>query len=145
MSKVKIRDSVRRIEDLRFLTGTGNYIDDVVIGGEVVGVVVRSPYAHAKINGFDATDAEALDGVLAVITGAEWAAQNFGPIPTNSAVKENRDGTPISVPDRPCLASERVRYVGEAVAFVVAETLAIARQAVELVDVDYDPLPAVTH
>ncbi|MBT6885887.1 MAG: xanthine dehydrogenase family protein molybdopterin-binding subunit [Rhodospirillaceae bacterium] len=145
MSKVKIRDSVRRIEDLRFLTGTGNYIDDVVIGGEVVGVVVRSPYAHAKINGFDATDAEALDGVLAVITGAEWAAQNFGPIPTNSAVKENRDGTPISVPDRSCLASERVRYVGEAVAFVVAETLAIARQAVELVDVDYDPLPAVTH
>jgi len=145
MNKVHIGESVRRTEDQRFLTGSGTYIDDLNPDGVVHGLVVRAPYAHARINGFDATEARALDGVLLVLTGEDWKALGHGPIPTKSAVKENRDGTPIAVPERPCLAFDRVRYVGEGVAFIVAETLAIAREAAEILEVDYDPLDAVTH
>jgi len=145
MNKVNIRDSVRRTEDIRFVTGRGTYIDDMNVEGQAVGMFVRSPHAHAVIRGFDAQAAEAVDGVVAVLTGADWATLDYGVIPTNSNVKENTDGTPIAVPDRPCLAAERVRYVGEPVAFVIAETLAAARQAAELVEVDYDDLEAVTH
>ena len=145
MNKVSFGDTVRRAEDHRFLTGKGNYIDDITMPGQAHGVVVRSPYAHARINGFDADAARRAPGVLLVVTGADWAAQGFGPIPTKSAVKENRDGTPIAVPDRPCLAHDRVRYVGEGVAFIVAETRDQARDAAELLDVDYAPMDAVTH
>ncbi len=145
MNKVNIRDSVRRTEDFRFTTGQGTYIDDMNADGQAVGMFVRSPHAHAVILGFDTVEAEAVDGVVAILTGVDWATLGFGVIPTNSAVKENADGTPTNVPDRHCLAAERVRYVGEPVAFVIAENIGQARQAVELVNVDYDPLDAVTH
>ena len=145
MSKVKIRESVRRTEDIRFVSGRGTYIDDMNANGQLVGVFVRSPYAHAVINGFDKADALALESVVDVITGADWAELGFGVIPTNSAVKENADGTPIAVPERPCLAASRVRFVGEPVAMVIAETLDAAREARDLVEVDYVPLEAVTH
>ena len=145
MSKVNIRDSVRRTEDIRFVSGQGSYIDDMNADGQLMGVFVRSPHAHAVINGFDKTDALALDGVVDVITGVDWAELGFGVIPTNSAVKENADGTPIAVPERPCLAATRVRFVGEPVAMVIAETMDAAREARELVEVDYAPLDAVTH
>lgn len=145
MNKVNIRDSVRRTEDFRFVTGQGSYIDDMNAAGQAVGVFIRSPHAHAQIKGFDDAQARAIPGVLEIITGADWVALDFGPIPTNSAVRQNADGTPIAVPHRSCLAHERVRYVGEPVAFVVAETLAVARDAAELVNVDYEALDAVTH
>ena len=145
MSKVNIRDSVRRTEDIRFVSGQGSYIDDMNADGQLMGVFVRSPHAHAAINGFDKTDALALDGVVDVITGVDWAELGFGVIPTNSAVKENADGTPIAVPERPCLAAKRVRFVGEPVAMVIAETVDAAREARDLLEVDYMPLDAVTH
>ena len=132
MSKVNIRDSVRRTEDIRFVSGQGSYIDDMNVDGQLIGVFVRSPHAHAAINGFDKADALALDGVVDVITGVDWAELGFGVIPTNSAVKENADGTAIAVPERPCLAATRVRFVGEPVAMVVAETMDAAREAREL-------------
>ena len=145
MNNVNIRDSVRRTEDIRFVSGQGTYIDDMNADGQLVGMFVRSPHAHAAINGFDKTDALALDGVVEVITGADWAKLGFGFIPSNSAVKENTDGTPIAVPERSCLAATRVRFVGEPVAMVIAETLDAAREARDLVEVDYAPLDAVTH
>ncbi len=145
MSKVNIRDSVRRTEDIRFVSGQGSYIDDMNADGQLIGVFVRSPHAHAAISGFDKTDALALHGVVDVITGADWAKLGFGVIPSNSAVKENTDGTPIAVPERPCLAATRVRFVGEPVAMIIAETLDAAREARDLVEVDYATLDAVTH
>lgn len=145
MNKVNIRESVRRTEDIRFVSGRGAYIDDMNADGQAIGVFVRSPHAHAKINGFDAAAARALGGVIKVITGADWAKLGFGVIPTNSAVKENADGAPIAVPSRPCLAADRVRFVGEPVAMVVAETIEQAREARDLIEVDYAPLDAVTH
>ncbi|MEK9722332.1 MAG: xanthine dehydrogenase family protein molybdopterin-binding subunit [Rhodospirillaceae bacterium] len=145
MNKVAIRESVKRSEDVRFLTGRGSYIDDVNAPGQLYAKFVRSPHAHARIASFETAAAAAAPGVVAVLTGADWAKLGYGVIPTNSQVKENTDGSPIAVPPRPCLAAERVRFVGEAVAVVVAETVPAAREAAELVDVDYDPLPAVIH
>ena len=145
MNKVNIRDSVRRTEDARFLSGRGTYIDDMHVSDQLFGFFLRSPHAHAIIHSFDKSKALALAGVVEVITGADWAESGFGVIPTNSAVKENLDGTPIAVPDRPCLASERVRFVGEPVAMVIAETSLVAREAAELVEVDYELLQSVTH
>ena len=145
MGKVNLRDSVRRTEDARFVSGRGTYLDDIHVPDCAIGVFLRSPHAHARISGFEKSKALELKGVLDVITGADWAKLGFGVIPTNSAVKENTDGTPIFVPERPCLAAERVRYVGEPVALVIAETGILAREAAELVEVGYEPLEAVTH
>jgi len=145
MNKVRLGDSLRRFEDQRFLTGTGTYVDDISLPGQTYGLVLRSPHAHADIKAIDTTEAATVDGVLLIITGADWAAEGFGTIPTKSVVKENRDGTPTNVPERPCLAVGRVRYVGEGVAFIVAETMAAAREAAELIDIDYEDLPSVTH
>ena len=145
MENVKIGQSVLRNEDFRFLTGQGTYIDDIRVDGLTHAAFLRSPHAHATINGIDTSAAEALTGVLAVVTGADWKAEGFGPIPTKSAVRENRDGTPMSEPPRHCMAIERARYVGEVVAMAVAETEAIAREALELIDVDYGILDAVTN
>jgi len=143
MDRPRIGDSIPRTEDRRFLTGRGRYIDDITLDGQAVAAVLRSPYAHAVINGIDATDALALAGVLAVVTADDWKKEGFGPIPTKSAVRNNRDGSELAEPPRHCLAMDRARYVGEPVALVVAETQAIALDALELVDVDYAPLDAV--
>ena len=143
MSNVKIGESVKRFEDLRFLTGHGRYIDDINLENQARAVVVRSPYAHATINGIDTSMAEDMGGVLLVVTRDDWQREGFKPIPTKSGVKNNKDGTPLKESDRHCLAIDRVRYVGEPVALVVAETLQQAQAAAEAVDVDYDELPAV--
>jgi carbon-monoxide dehydrogenase large subunit len=143
MSNVKIGDSVKRVEDLRFLTGRGRYIDDINLDGQARAVVVRSPYAHATINAIDTSMAMDMDGVLLIVTRDDWQREGFKPIPTSSGVKNNKDGTPLKQSDRHCLAIDRVRYVGEPVALVVAETMAQAQAAAEAVDVDYDELPAV--
>jgi carbon-monoxide dehydrogenase large subunit len=143
MKKTAIGESVRRHEDLRFLTGKGRYIDDIRLPNQAHAIVLRSPHAHARINGIDAKAALAMPGVLLVVTPDDWKREGFGPIPTKSAVNKKRDGTPLNEPPRHCLAIDKVRHVGEAVALVVAETQNIALDALDAIEVDYEPLPAV--
>lgn len=142
MGRFGAGQAIRRVEDRRFLTGTGRYTDDIVRPGQAVAVVVRSPYAHAVVTGVDASAACGLAGVLGVFTIADLDADGIGGIPCDFAVT-NRDGTRMPLPERPVLARDRVRHVGEPVALVVAETLLAARDAAELVEVDYRPLDAV--
>ncbi len=143
MNKVNIGDSVRRREDFRFLTGNGAYIDDMNLENQAHGAVVRSQHAHADIVSIDTEAAQEMDGVLLIFTWEDWRDAGYGPIPTNSGVRKNKDGSDIKEPDRHCFAMGRVRYVGEPVAFVVAETREKARAAAEAVEVDYNELPAV--
>ncbi len=131
---------LRRFEDARFLTGRGRYVADLDAPGALHGVTLRSPHAHAGIRGIDAAAARAAPGVVAVLTGADLDAAGVKPLPCTSVLASVR---PMVVPDRPVLARGRVRYVGQPVAFVVAEGEAAARDAAELIEVDYDPLPAV--
>ena len=137
-----IGQSVRRVEDQRFLTGQGRYLDDIDFEGQLRARILRSPYAHAEIRGIDVTAAAAVPGVVAVLTGAEVAADGLGDIPPGALVT-NRDGSTNYVPSRPALARERVRFVGEPVALVLAESLEAARDAVEQIVVDYAELPPV--
>lgn len=131
--------SLRRREDRRFLTGQGDYLDDRAATGELFAAVLRSPHAHAAILSIDVSAALALPGVLGVYTAADMP--ELGPLPTSIRVATVEA---LIVPPRLPLARERVRHVGDPVAFVVAESTALAREACELVSVDYDMLPAVT-
>ncbi|MBN9509616.1 MAG: xanthine dehydrogenase family protein molybdopterin-binding subunit [Alphaproteobacteria bacterium] len=133
--------AILRKEDRRFITGRGNYVADLKRPGMTMGVFVRSPHAHAMVRGVDATAALAMPGVLAVLTGADLAADGVGGLPVGWGIT-GKDGLPMKEPPHPALADGKVRYVGDAVAFVVAETLELARQAAESVVVDYDVLPA---
>ena len=133
-----------RIEDQRFLTGQGQYIDDVNLANQAYAAFVRSPHAHARVTSMDTVAAAAMPGVMMVVTGAEWAAQKFGPLPCRSPSKVNRDGTPFKEPARQALANETVRYVGEPLAMVVAATAEQARRAADAVAVDYDTFASVT-
>ena len=144
MTTVEIGQALKRSEDFRLLTGKGKYVDDISLDGEARAVILRSPHAHARIVEIDRAEAAALDGVHLIVTGQDWLAEGFGPIPTRSAVNKNKDGSPLSEPPRHCLAIDRVRYVGEAVALIVADSEKIARDALELIDVTYEELPAVT-
>jgi len=143
MQKFGIGQPVPRTEDARLLTGRGRYTDDVSLPGQTYAVFVRSPHAHADIRGIDADAAREAPGVLAVFTVADLDADGLGPIPCQFALK-SRDGSPYKTTPRPALARGRVRHVGDPVAVVVAETLNQARDAAELVMVDYDDLPSVT-
>ena len=131
--------SLRRFEDERFLTGRGRYIEDIDLPGQVWMHVVRSPHAHARLNGIDAAEARAMPGVLGVYTAADLAA--LGPLPCMVLLPSD---PPMATPPRHALAKDRVRHVGDPVAFVVAESRDAARTAAETVLVDYDPLPSVT-
>ncbi len=142
MGEFAIGQSVPRFEDPRLIRGGGRYIDDIVLPGMAFGCVVRSPHAHANIRAIDPAKAKAAPGVLAVITGADWAASGFGDLPVPDGLQRS-DGSPMSRPRYPALARDRVRFVGDPVAFVVAETRAQAMDAAELVAVDYAPLPAI--
>ncbi len=137
----QIGRSLRRLEDARFLTGAGRYLDDIDLPGMLYAAVVRSPHAHAIIEHIDAGPARATPGVHGVFTAADLAADKLGPIPCTAQVPTV---APMIVPLRFALAAERVRHVGDPVAFVVAETASIARDAADLVDVRYEPLQAVT-
>jgi carbon-monoxide dehydrogenase large subunit len=137
-----IGQAVPREEDPRLLKGKGRYVDDVRVQGEARGFVLRSPHAHAAILKIDAASAKASPGVLAVLTGDDLKARGLGTL-RHSLPRKKADGSPAFVTPQPLLAQERVRYVGEPVAFIVAETLNQAKDAAELVMVDYDPLPAV--
>ena len=129
--------SLRRLEDARFLTGQGRYVDDIVVADCLWGHVLRSPHAHALIKGIDVSQASSLPGVRAVYTHTDLAAEGLGHMPCLAAVK------PMIVPPRPALADGRVRHVGDPVAFVVADSADIAREAAELIEVDYEALDAV--
>ena len=142
MKQFGIGQPVRRVEDQRFITGRGNYVDDVNRHRQAHAFMQRSPHAHARIRTFDTAAALSAPGVLAVYTGEDLAHDRLGTIPCLSAVT-NRDQSPSVLPPHPAIARERVRHVGDTVAMVVAESAAAARDAAELIAVDYEPLPAV--
>lgn len=133
----------RRFEDSRLLAGNGAYLDDLPAADTLRGVVARSPHAHAKIARIDTTAARAIPGVALILTAADLDADGIRPIPALSAVKI--DGTPVKIAPPPfeLLARDKVRHVGDAVAFVVAESEAIALEAVEALEIDYEELPPI--
>ncbi|MDP2032771.1 MAG: xanthine dehydrogenase family protein molybdopterin-binding subunit, partial [Polaromonas sp.] len=137
-----IGTSVRRKEDYRFLTGGGQYTDDITLANQSYAVFVRSPHAHAKINSINTAAAKAAPGVLAVITAADWQAAGLGDLMSHPGLKL-RDGSPMFKPRYPVLADTHVRFIGDTVAFIVADTLAQAQDATELMQVDYEELPSV--
>src|ERR1700754_4885633 len=124
--------SVRRVEDLQLITGASTYVGNLALDGVLHAAFVRSPLAHARILGIDTAEAKAAPGVVAVFTAADLG------LPAHHGLMVVNPDLP-----RPPLATDRVRFVGEAVAIVIGETKAAAVDAVELVEVDYDPLPAV--
>src|SRR5947208_11670324 len=140
MNQPHIGRSLRRLEDDRFLTGQGRYVDDIDLPGQLHGIVLRSPYGHAAIEAIDTAAARAMPGVQGVFTAAELEADGIGPLPCIAQVATL---APIIVPPRRALARDRVRHVGDPVAFIVAETSEQARDAAERVAVAYRPLPAV--
>ena len=142
MQKFGIGQAATRYEDNRLLSGTGRYVEDVNIEGQCYAAFVRSPHAHATITAIDTTEASSLPGVLGIYTVDDLKADGIGDIPC-MAPAANKDGSSCVMPPRPALASGRVRYVGDAVAVVIAETRSKALDAAEAVWVDYDLLPAV--
>jgi carbon-monoxide dehydrogenase large subunit len=142
MSATGIGASVRRKEDQRFITGKGHYTDDIARPGQAYAYFLRSPHAHAKIGRIDTTAAKAKPGVLAVLTGAELADDKIGNLICGWMVN-SKDGSPMNMAPHPAIANGKVNHVGDAVAVVVAETLAQARDAAEAIKVDYQVLPAV--
>jgi carbon-monoxide dehydrogenase large subunit len=135
--------AVRRKEDFRFITGKGQYTDDISRPGETRAVFVRSPHAHAKIKAVDTSTASKMPGVLAVLTGAELAVDKVGNLICGWMI-HSKDGSPMKMAPHPAIAAGKACYVGDPVAVVVAETPAQARDAVEQVKVDYEVLTAVT-
>ncbi len=137
-----IGQPVPRSEDPVLLRGEGRYSDDVRLPGQAYAVMVRSHHAHGVIQGID-TAARSMPGVLAIYTAADLAAGGIGPLPPRQ-VMNNRDGTPMLSPVRYALATDKVRHVGDAVAVVIAETVAAAKDAAEAVIIEIEPLPAVS-
>jgi len=131
----------RRVEDARLLKGAGRYLDDFVLPRQAYAAFVRSPHGHADIRSIDTSAAAAMPGVFGVFTGDDLAKAGIGNVPCMAPLK-NRDGSTVKTPDRPALARGRVRFAGEAVVLVVADTPENARDAAEAVAIDYAPLPA---
>ncbi len=142
MGEFAIGQPVPRFEDPRLVKGSGRYVADMVFPGMAFGYVLRSPHAHARIRSIDTAKAKAAPGVLAVLTGADYKAAGFGDLPVPGGLKR-RDGVPGYRPRYPALVEDRVRMIGDYVAFVVAETYYQAVDASELIEVDYEPLPAI--
>src|SRR5215831_11623424 len=143
MLKFGVGQPVRRFEDVRLLTGKRRYQDDANLPGQLYAVFLRSPHAHAVIKSIDTTVAAAAPGVKAVYTGADYAADRLA-MPKAAMPRKKADGSPMFAPQRPALVVDRARYVGDQVAMIIAETLAQAKDAAELVEIDYEPLLAVT-
>jgi len=142
MGEFAIGQPVPRFEDPRLVKGHGRYIADMTFPGMAFGYVLRSPHAHARIRKIDTAKAKAAPGVLAVITGADYKAAGFGDLPVPGGLKR-RGGTPGYRPRYPALVEDRVRMIGDYVAFVVADTYYQAVDAAELVEVDYEAQPAI--
>ena len=143
LTKFGVGQPVSRMEDPTLLRGQGRYTDDQNLPGQAYAVMVRSKIAHGILKGIDAKAALAMPGVLAILTYADIAAAGFGPMKCGMNIPQ-RDGSPMKTPPRHSLAKDRVRYVGEAVACVVAETAVQAKDAAEAVELDIEELPAVT-
>ena len=141
MEKFGKSQSVKRVEDIRFLTGEGRYVDDIAPDGALHAYFVRSSQAHGDISAIDLDDARAADGVVAVYTQADLEAAGIDATMAFSTVK-NRDGSDGAAPVRPFLAKDRVRHVGEAIACVVATSLDAAKDAGEMIWAEIDDLPA---
>jgi carbon-monoxide dehydrogenase large subunit len=141
--KFALGQAVPRTEDPRLLTGRGRYTDDFVLPRLAHAYVLRSPHAHSRIRSVDIRAATQMPGVLSVLTGEDWAAEEFG-APRPIIPRQRRDGSPMFVPPRPALAKDRAMLVGDPVAFVVAESVDLAKDAAERIAVEYEPLPAVT-
>jgi carbon-monoxide dehydrogenase large subunit len=142
MGEFAIGQPVPRFEDPRLVKGAGRYVADMVFPGMAFGYVLRSPHAHARIRSIDTSNAKAAPGVLAVLTSVDYKAAGFGDLPVPGGL-QRRDGAPGYRPRYPALAEDRVRMIGDYVAFVVAETNYQAADAAELIHVDYEPLPAI--
>lgn len=143
MQKFGVGQPVRRKEDDSLVRGKGRYTDDLQLPGQLNAWIVRSPHAHGVIRNIDTAAARAMPGVRGVWTGADLAAADYQPFSVGMPLK-NRDGSPLLQTNRQALMTDRVRYVGDPVAFVVADTVAQARDAAEAVELDIAPLPAVT-
>jgi len=143
MGEYALGQAVPRFEDPRLLRGGGRYLDDIVLPNMAHGYVFRSPHAHAKITSLDVSAAREADGVLLVLTGEDWAASGYGDLPTAKG-RKRRDGTPMYRPHFPALVRDRVRYVGDPIVFIVAETLAQAMEAADLIEIEFEALPAIT-
>jgi carbon-monoxide dehydrogenase large subunit len=143
VQKFAVGQPVPRTEDPVLVQGRGRYADDVSLPGQAYAVMVRSRHAHGVIRGIDVAAARAVPGVLAVYTGADLAAAGYGTLKCIVPLK-NRDGTPMRKPPRPALAMDKVRFVGDPVTCVIAETALAAKDAAEAVSLDIEPLPAVT-
>jgi aerobic carbon-monoxide dehydrogenase large subunit len=143
MGEFAIGQGVSRFEDPRLIRGGGRYVDDIKFPGMAHAVVLRSPHAHAKIKSIDTKAAKAAPSVLAVLIAADVRAAGYGDLPVPGGLKR-RDGSPMYKPRYPILAEDRVRWVGDYVAFVVAETVAQALDAAEMIAVNYEELPSVT-
>ena len=141
MEKFGKSQPITRVEDVRFLTGHGRYVDDISPEGALFAFVLRSPVAHATVTKLDVEDARSAVGVRAVLTADDLNAAGVTESMTSALIK-NRDGSMGAAPRRPLLAESKLRFVGEPVAFIVAETLDQARDAAEMIELDYDDLPA---
>jgi len=139
-----IGKSVKRVEDVRFITGKGNYTDDIVLPNMTYAHIVRSPYAHAKIVSVNITEAKAMDGVVAIYTGKDIADSGVNGVPCGWQV-DFKNGDTMKEPPHPLLVQDKVRYVGDGVAVVIAESREIAKDAADLVEIEYDELSAVTN
>ncbi len=142
VERFAIGQGVSRLEDPRLLKGGGRYMDDLNIPNTAHGYVLRSPHGHARILSVDTTAAKAMPGVLAVLTGADWLADGLGPVACDMPLKRP-DGSPFFSPPNYPLVADKARMAGDYIAFVVAETLAQAKDAAEAIDVNYEALPAV--
>jgi CO/xanthine dehydrogenase Mo-binding subunit len=142
LSQSPIGQSIRRREDERFLTGNGQYTDDVVLPGQTYGVFLRSPHAHARIRSINTQAALAMPGVVAIFTGKDIADSKIGGLPCGWLI-HSRDGSPMKEPPHPIIAADKALHVGDQVALIVAETALQAKDAAEAVEVGYEALPAV--
>ena len=143
MGEFSVSQPVPRTEDPRFLKGVGRYVDDVRLAGQTVGYVLRSSHAHARLRSLNIAAAAAVPGVHLVLTAADYLAAGLGRLPVAPPPSPNFDHANMHAPLRLPLADGVVRHVGDGVAFIVAETLAAAKDAAERIEVDYEPLPAV--
>ncbi len=141
MEKFGKSQSVKRVEDVRFLTGAGNYVDDIAPEGALHMFVLRSTVAHGTITTLDVSDAADAPGVACVMIAKDFEEAGVA-LHIPATTLKNRDGTPGAAPERPFLARDKVRYVGEAIAVIAAETLSQAKDAAELIELDIDDLPA---
>ena len=142
MGEYALGQPVTRFEDPRLLRGGGRYVDDIQLPNMAYGVVLRPRHAHAKITRLDVARARSAPGVLAVLTWDDWDKSGYDDLPRPTG-KKKRDGSPIYRPALPGMTKDEVRWIGDYVAFVVAETRHQAQDALELIDVDYEELPGV--